>query len=821
MPLFNNKIQSIANLLNAKSELTDANQTIEILATDSRKITHPEQALFFALSGQRNGHEFIPELIEKGVKNFVVSEEKWLSIASNVNFLLVNDTLGALQKLAAEYRKQFNYPVIGITGSNGKTIVKEWLFQLLSVDHQIVRSPKSYNSQIGVPLSVWQMNDSANLAIFEAGISRPNEMQVLESIIRPTIGVLTNIGAAHDEGFSDRNQKLDEKMKLFDSVDLFIYPKDELIHYKGTLNAQRTINWSFTDKTANVFIKEIDKKINHSRIIALVNGKEQQIDIPFSDEASIKNAITCWCVLLALNIPHEQIKRRMKELAPIEMRLKLRNGVNNCTIINDSYNSDVGSLEIALDFLKQQQQHPKRTLILSDIVQSGISAQDLYVKVAKLLDAARIDTLIGIGPEISSQAGLFKQEKEFYTDTDSFLEHFSAAKYNNESILLKGARRFEFEQISKLLEQKVHETVFEINLNALIQNLNYYKSKLQPGTKLMAMVKAFSYGSGSFEIANVLQFHKVDYLAVAYVDEGIVLRKSGIKLPIMVMSPDVSAFQGMVQANLEPEIYNFRILNEFAGFASSLSTKKEYRIHLKIDTGMHRLGFLEGDIDKLLEILKEYPNLKIASVFSHLAASEDAEEDGFTASQLAILKRVCEKLEKALGYSFIKHICNTAGISRHPEAHLDMVRLGLGVYGIDSAVKNNRLLQPIGTLKTTITQIKDLVPGDTVSYNRRGLITKPSRIATVKLGYADGYSRKLGYGAGEMLVNGHRVPVIGTVCMDMLMLDVTGVDCKETDEVIVFNDELRVEELAEKIGTIPYEVLTGISQRVKRIYVYE
>ncbi|MCO4291677.1 bifunctional UDP-N-acetylmuramoyl-tripeptide:D-alanyl-D-alanine ligase/alanine racemase [Solitalea sp. MAHUQ-68] len=820
MPLFNNKIQSIANLLNAKSELADVHQTIEVLATDSRKISNPEQTLFFALSGQRNGHEFIPELIEKGVKNFVIAEDEWLKKGLPVNFLLVNDTLHALQILATAYRKLFSYPVIGITGSNGKTIVKEWLFQLLSVDHQIVRSPKSYNSQIGVPLSVWQMNDAANLAIFEAGISRPGEMQVLESIIKPTIGVLTNIGAAHDEGFVNRQEKLEEKMKLFDHVNLLIYQKDDLQSYKGTINADKKVNWSFNDKSATVFVKEVDRKINHSKIIAVVNGKEQQIEIPFSDEASIKNAIICWCVLLALDIPQEQIKRRMKELAPIEMRLKLRNGMNNCTIINDSYNSDIGSLEIALDFLKQQQQHAKKTLILSDIVQSGSSPKELYAKVAKLLYAAKIDNLIGIGPEISSQAHLFKLEKEFYNDTEAFLEQFTASRFNNESILLKGARRFEFEQISKLLEQKVHETVFEINLNALIQNLNYYKSKLNPGTKLMAMVKAFSYGSGSFEIANVLQFHKVDYLAVAYVDEGVVLRKSGIKLPIMVMSPDVSAFQGMVQANLEPEIYNFRILNELISFLE-VNSKREYLIHLKIDTGMHRLGFLETDIDKLIEILNLHPNLKVASVFSHLAASEDAAEDGFTATQLAILKRVCIKLENALGYTFIKHICNTAGISRHPEAHLDMVRLGLGIYGIDSAVKNNRLLQPIGTLKTTITQIKDLEPGDTVSYNRRGLITKPSRIATVKLGYADGYSRKLGYGVGEMLVNGHRVPIIGTVCMDMLMLDVTGIDCRETDEVIVFNEELRVDELAEKIGTIPYEVLTGISQRVKRVYVYE
>ncbi|UKJ06133.1 bifunctional UDP-N-acetylmuramoyl-tripeptide:D-alanyl-D-alanine ligase/alanine racemase [Solitalea lacus] len=820
MPYFSNSIQYISNLLGQKTLLSDETSIIEVLAIDSRKIINPSQTLFFALKGQRNGHDFIPELIEKGVKNFVVSEEKWLKKVYDANFILVNDTLKAMQQLAADHRKQFTYPVIGITGSNGKTIVKEWLFQLLSVDHHIVRSPKSYNSQIGVPLSVWQLNDTADLAIFEAGISQPNEMDTLTAIIQPTIGVLTNIGAAHDEGFTNRAQKLEEKLKLFKDVGLFIFQKEDLKSFKKQLPGKQQFSWSLVDNSADLFVEKMERKTNSTKLTALINAKEFSIEIPFIDEASIKNVLSCWSVLLALELPFEQIKHRMKELAPIEMRLKLRNGINNCTVINDSYNSDLGSLEIAINFLKQQQQHPRKTLILSDIAQSGIPSTELYKKVAELLASAKIDHLIGIGPEIASQAGVFKLDKEFYADTASFLENFTNARFSNETILLKGARAFEFEQISKLIEQKVHETVFEINLNGLIQNLNYYKSKLEPDTKLMAMVKAFSYGSGSFEIASVLQYHKVDYLAVAYVDEGVELRKGGIKLPIMVMSPDVSAFEGMVKANLEPEIYNFRILNELISFLLTRNTK-EYRIHLKIDTGMHRLGFLEENIDKLITILNENRHIRVASVFSHLAASEDAAEDGFTQKQLDTLLRVTQKLELGLGYSFIKHICNTAGISRHPEAHLDMVRLGLGLYGIDSAVKNNRQLQPIGTLKTTITQIKELEAGETVSYNRRGIITQHSRIATVKLGYADGYSRKLGYGNGEMLVNGHRVPVIGTVCMDMLMLDVTGVECKETDEVIVFNDELRVEELADKIGTIPYEVLTGISQRVKRIYVYE
>lgn len=730
------------------------------------------------------------------------------------------DTLKALQLVAANHRKQFNYPVIGVTGSNGKTIVKEWLFQLLSIDHHIVRSPKSYNSQIGVPLSVWQMNDMADLAIFEAGISMPNEMLNLVNVIQPTIGVFTNIGSAHNEGFESIEQKLTEKFKLFGDVNTFIYPKDELTGFANEIPGKQQISWSTTDTSATVFVKEIERKSLHTKITGVIKAHEHTIEIPFIDEASVKNAITCWCVLIALEIPQNQVKQRMKELAPIEMRLKLRKGVNNCTVINDSYNSDLGSLQIALDFLQQQQQHPKRTLILSDIFQSGISSKELYAKVAQLLASAKVDRLIGIGPEIASQEQLFNLEKEFYVNTDAFLAEFSGAKFNNENILLKGSRLFEFEQISKLLEQKVHETVFEINLNGLIQNLNYYKSMLQPETKLMAMVKAFSYGSGSFEIANVLQFHKVDYLAVAYVDEGVELRKAGIKLPIMVMSPDVFAFESLLRSNLEPELYNFRILNEFVSFLHTHHSQ-EYKIHLKIDTGMHRLGFQEEDIDKLVSILKANPHIKVASVFSHLAASEDAEEDGFTQKQLDLFLRVADKLKQLLGYSFIRHICNSAGIVRHPEAHLDMVRLGLGLYGIDSAVKNNRLLQPIGTLKTTITQIKELAPGETVSYNRRGKINVPSKIATVKLGYADGLSRKLGNGVGEMLVNGKRAPIIGSVCMDMTMLNVTEIDCKETDEVIVFNEELRVEELAEKIGTIPYEVLTGISQRVKRVYVYE
>lgn len=820
MPLTSYTLQQLSNLLSANAQLNNPQLIIESLAIDSRKINSSDNTLFFALKGQRNGHDFIPELISKGVKSFVVSEDKWPEVYPDVNFLLVKDSLQALQLIAAHHREQFSYPVIGITGSNGKTIVKEWLFQLLSVDHHIVRSPKSYNSQIGVPLSVWQMNDRADLAIFEAGISMPGEMGHLVKIIQPTIGVFTNIGSAHNEGFESTDQKLNEKLKLFENVNTFIYPKDELANFKVQIPGDKQVSWSNTDSAATIFVKEIERKALHTRITAVIKEHEYTVEIPFIDEASIKNAITCWCVLYSLEIPQNLIKQRMKELAPIEMRLKLRKGVNNCSVINDSYNSDLGSLQIALDFLQQQQQHAKRTLILSDIFQSGIAASELYAKVAQLLSSAKVDRLIGIGPEISSQANLFNLEKEFYNDTESFLADFSSAKFNNESILLKGSRLFEFEQISKLLELKVHETVFEINLNGLIQNLNYYKSMLKPETKLMAMVKAFSYGSGSFEIANVLQFHKVDYLAVAYVDEGVELRKAGIKLPIMVMSPDVFAFESLLRSNLEPEIYNFRILNEFASFLRT-HQNQDYKIHLKIDTGMHRLGFQEEDIDKLISILNENPNIKVASVFSHLSSSEDAAEDGFTQKQLDLLLRITEKLKNKLGYSFIRHICNSAGIVRHPEAHLDMVRLGLGLYGIDSAVKNNRLLQPIGTLKTTITQIKELEPGETVSYNRRGKINVPSKIATVKLGYADGLSRKLGNGVGEMLVNGKRAPIIGSVCMDMTMLNVTGIDCKETDEVIVFNEELRVEELADKIGTIPYEVLTGISQRVKRVYVYE
>ena len=812
-------ISKIAEILNADAKFVDEQNVIEYLVIDSRSVLVPENSLFFALSSHRDGHDFIKDAYDKEIRSFVITDKKYINQYPNCNFLLVADALKALQKLALYHRNQFNLKTIGITGSNGKTIVKEWLYQLLAADFNIIRSPKSYNSQIGVPLSVWQIDVDHNLGIFEAGISAANEMESIEEIIKPEIGILTNIGEAHAEGFSSKRDKIAEKLKLFAGTDLFIYSPEYVdeVNFKD-LPGKKKFTWS-SKQGADLRIIAVEPIEGNCYLRAIYQDREIECMLPFKDKASIENGMICWATLLAFGYTPEQADLRLEKLSHVSMRLELKNGINQCSIIDDSYSADISSLAIALDFLNQQNQHPKKTVILSELFETGKDDLDLYNEIADLLTQKKVSRLIGIGPKIDKYAELFKFETQFFADTNAFIDAFPGMQFNQETILVKGARRFEFGRISKLLTQKIHDTVLEIDLNAMVGNLQFYRSKINPGVKIMAMVKAFSYGSGSFEIANLLQFHKVDYLAVAYADEGIALRKAGITLPIMVMSPEESAFEAIVKHNLEPEIYSIEILNSFLNALSDYDFN--YPIHLKIDSGMHRLGFDQPEIEELSILLKDNQRLKVQSIFSHLVASGEAEHDGFTQQQIEKFKLLSSELVKVLGYKPLLHIANTSGISRWADGQLDMVRLGIGLYGFDAALQNNRGLQTVMVLKTTVSQVKILDAGETVGYSRRGVMPNGGKIATVKIGYADGYNRAFGNGVGKMLINGKLVPTIGSICMDMTMLDITGIDVKAGDEAIVFDKDHTIMQLAEEINTIPYEILTNISQRVKRVYFYE
>jgi alanine racemase len=811
------------------------------LSLDSRKIVSPADTIFFAIKTPHlDGNAFIEALYEKGVKNFV-TEDKNINVKNIplANAIVVNNSVYALQMLASQHRSQFNklangeeLPVIGITGSNGKTVVKEWLNQLLMPGYVIVRSPKSYNSQIGVPLSVLNINPSHTLAIFEAGISRTGEMKRLEKVIRPAIGVFTNIGQAHDEGFDNRTQKINEKLKLFVHAKHLIFCGDN-IEIKNAVagfcdklkDKNRNLQLFSWGKTRGntLRISSIEKSNLQTKIIAVYKKENISITIPFTDDASVENALNCWCVLLILKKTSEDSRKRFGFLYPIAMRLELKQGVNLCTIINDSYSNDLHSLAIALDFLEQQKQHKKHTVILSDILQSGQKPNELYKEVTHLLRHKKIDTLIGIGPDIFLQQSAFQSlnNKQFFLTVGGFLKNIPLFHFHDETILIKGARSFGFEQISQELEQKVHRTILSINLNAIVHNLKQYKQLLEPATKIMAMVKAFSYGSGSYQIASVLEFHKADYLAVAYADEGVELRKAGITLPIMVMNAETSTFESLVNNNLEPELFSFSILNEFENFLKS-SGINYYPVHIKIDTGMHRLGFTNDDTNSLARLLEGNTWVKVVSVFTHLVAGENKKENDFTLRQSETFKDCCKIIEHSLGYKFIKHIANTAGISRHLNLQMDMVRLGIGLYGIDSSKIMQSKLKNVTTLTTTVSQIKKVKAGETVGYSRNALLKRDSIIATVRIGYADGYPANLGNGKGKMLLHNKLVPVVGKICMDMTMLDITELDAiKEGDEVLVFGEALPLYTLAQWAETIPYELMTGISQRVKRVYFEE
>lgn len=823
---------------------------VEDILFDSRLLIDAENTLFFALnSGRNDGHKYIKDLYEKGVKAFVISRKNienydvkaqisTLQQYSDAVFVVVDDTFVALQTLAAYHRMQFDIPVVGITGSNGKTVVKEWLYQILSPSMSVCRSPKSYNSQIGVPLSVWQMNHTHDIAIFEAGISRPGEMEKLRDIIKPTIGVFTNIGAAHGKNFENVGQKIEEKLKLFAETNKLVYCSDNIEISSAVTNAQiPAFSWSKTDKNADLFVSEINIT-DKTNIFAIYQNKKLNITIPFIDNASIENAINCWCVALLLNVPNEQIAERMAHLEVVEMRMELKAGVRNCLIINDSYNNDRNALAIALDFMNAQH-HDNKVLILSDILQSEQKEEDLYKDIAQLIENKGVDTFIGIGPAISKnmdKACLVPTGQDvssskdkacliqyFYKSTSDFLNNHPMKLFENQIVLLKGARSFEFERIMKVLQQKSHETVLEINLDNLIKNLNYYRGKLKKETKMMVMVKAFAYGSGNYEVSNALAFHHVDYLTVAYADEGVDLRNRGIKLPIMVMTPETNTFDTIILNDLEPDIYSFRCLSQLEDAINQLDRPlgKPVGIHIKVDTGMHRLGFLPEEIDTLIERVKANPSLRIMSVFSHFATSDMPEEDGFVKHQIEQFELMSSKIVAAFPYKIMRHLLNTAGITRFTEYQYDMVRLGIGVYGVAVVDEDRGKLHNVMSLKSTIKQVKEYGPGETIGYGRHGKITKPSRIAVIPIGYADGLRRQLGNGKACFWVNGKPAPIIGNICMDLTMIDVTGIDCQEDDTAVLFDDNHPIEIIAEACDTIPYEIMTRISQRVKRIYTKE
>jgi alanine racemase len=826
------QLQHIAAIVHADA-VPAHDAAIEHLLIDSRKIVFPATSLFFAISGpRRDGHQFIKEVYERGVRNFVVKKDFNTHHFTDANFLKVIDVVSALQDLAAHQRSRFTIPVIGITGSNGKTIVKEWLNQLLQKEYSIVRSPRSYNSQLGVPLSVWQMNEQHTLGIFEAGISKKGEMKQLAQVIKPTIGILTNIGDAHSEGFENEHAKATEKALLFSDTETVVFGRESLQSFLSPDSKDKNIfthtkdffSWS-REQHADLKILSEQKKEKQTVLVADYKNQETTITIPFTDRISIDNAVTCWCVLLQLNYEENIIQQRMLLLEPVEMRMQLKKGINNSYLLNDSYSNDLSSLDLAIDYLQQQAGKEKTTLILSDILQSGQYQEALYRDIAAQLSVRGIHRLIGIGPAIFQYKELFAEidslRASFYHSTNDFLQHAGTQQFKDEYILLKGARVFEFERISAWLEQKVHQTVMEINLSAMIHNLKEYQQQLQPSTKLMAMVKAFSYGSGSAEIARVLQFHKVEYLAVAYADEGVDLRKAGISLPVMVMNADEATFDTLVTYDLEPEIYSFPIYHAFDQYLKQQGIH-QFPVHIKFNTGMNRLGFEVADSVELGMMIKNESTMAVKSVFSHLVASENAEHDGFTQHQVELFEEACKNMARSLGYSFIKHIANSAAIFRKPQFQFDMVRLGIGLYGIDSADGNGLSLQTVTTLKSTIAQLRKVTAGDTVGYGRKGTVHRDSLIATVRIGYADGFGRELGNGKGSMYLKGNLAPVIGNVCMDMTMIDVTDIaGVKEGDEVEVFGKNLTVQQVAHAAGTIAYEIMTGISQRVKRVYMEE
>lgn len=816
-------INNITELIGARRYGQTESQ-IDWLLTDSRSLAFPESTLFFALRTRLgDGHHYIDNLYHRGVRNFVVGvlPHHYDTLYPEANFLLVVNPLKSLQRLAKQHREKIDLPIIGVTGSNGKTVVKEWLYQLLSPQMNVTRSPRSYNSQVGVPLSVWQLDEHSQIGIFEAGISQPDEMQALHEMILPTIGVMTNLGSAHQENFATLEEKCYEKLSLFKDSDVLVYCADDPLIQECVGNALLhgdVIAWSASDPERALYINKIKKQNSETIISYTYLGQKFNYTIPFSDEASITNSIHCLAVCLYLHISPRIIAERMLMLEPVAMRLEVIQGVHNCTLINDTYNSDVTSLDIALDFMNRrpEQQDQSKTLILSDILQTGMPAIELYNKVADMINHRGIDRLIGVGPEISSTRMLFKTQSLFFESTEALIKSGIIDQFSNEIILIKGSRQFEFEQITAALSLKVHETTLNVNLEAIAENLNFYRSFMTPETKITCMVKASAYGAGSVEVAKTLQDRGVDYLAVAVADEGADLRRAGITTGIIVMNPEMSAFNTLFKYDLEPEVYSFKLLDALT-HAAEKEGIQDFPIHIKIDTGMHRLGFdPQNDMNELIFRLKRQTSVIPRSVFSHFVGSDSPEFDGFSARQFDLFDNASKVLQAAFPFKILRHICNSAGIERFPERHLDMVRLGLGLYGIDPI--DNRRLHNTTSLRTTILQIRNVPAEDSVGYSRKTILTRPSRIAAIPIGYADGLNRHLGNRNGFCLVNGKRAPYVGNICMDVCMIDVTDIPCKEGDMVEIFGDNLPVTELSDRLNTIPYEILTSVSNRVKRIY---
>lgn len=792
MHYYTNEVAQICN-----GEMRGENILVESVSVDSRNFNLGANTLFIAISGKNHdGHDFIEELYKRGVRAFVVEQELELDRFPKATFIKVNNSIDALQALATRHRERFKGTVVAITGSNGKTVVKEWIADLAPKSVKLFRSPKSYNSQIGVPLSVLMLSGDEDIAVIEAGISQPDEMAVLEKIVKPNIGIITTIGDAHQEGFSTIEQKIEEKLRLFNNSHTIIYNS----HYGGI---EKSLKRRYGDKTL------VDSSANS-------DGSGQ-----FTDTASKENVATALTLWNTMGCDYKESLENLEKLHPVAMRLELKEGINDSLIINDSYNSDINSLEIALDYLKNTAGSRKQTLILSDILQSGHTDDELYLKVAQLVDNSSVEMVVGIGEKLRTHRELFSTPMKSHLTTESYLNSISREDVANRAILIKGNRWSQFERISHALERRSHTTTIEIDLDAIVHNLNAHRALLNPKTKLMSMVKASGYGHGDSEIATLFQHEGVDYLAVAFADEGVALRESGITIPIVVLNADSDSFELMIANRLEPEIYSITSLRQFIEAVRRYG-ERDYPIHIKLDTGMHRLGFEESDVPELLDALSKRGNLvTINTIFSHLAASDEPDEDEFTRGQIGQFERVSSAIMDALPYRPLRHIANTAAIERFPDAQFDMVRLGVGLFGV-SAIKDISL-RPVSTLRSRIVQVKELAPTESVGYGRAGKLRRKSRIATIPVGYADGLNRQLGEGRWSVIINGKKAPTVGRICMDTCMVDVTDIEAKEGDSVVIYGSEEgnRIEDIAKILGTIPYEIMTSTSARVKRIYLKE
>ena len=785
---------------------------------DSRSVVTPEHTLFFALTGNNhNGHDYIRTLYTDGVRAFVISEfREEFNQLTGANFIVVENVLTALQQLAAHHRQHTQAEVIGITGSNGKTVVKEWLYQLLANDHAVYRSPRSYNSQVGVPLSLLGIDPKTEIAIIEAGISQKGEMQHLQQMIQPTIGIFTHLGDAHGENFASREEKLAEKAQLFTSCQWVIGQTGEALEYIKTRVPSTTsfLLWG-EDPKADIHVKTMNIALGHREVQVTFGNKHFILDIPFPDIASYENCMNAVSILLLKQYSPDVITSRVQQLSAIAMRMEIKDGINNCTLVNDYYNSDPSSFQLALNILATQDASKERVVILSDFMDTGKAGDDLYPSIAETLRQANISLFIGIGKHLSEHRHDFSANSRFYEDTEHFLRQEERDNFNNQIILIKGARAFQFEYIAGFLQKQSHSTILEVDLDAMVHNLNHFRSLTD--AHIAVMVKAFSYGSGSREIASLLQYHRVDYLMVAFADEGIELRAAGITIPIAVMNPEREAFDNMIMFNLEPEIYALDILEDFNRALNKHGIKR-FPVHIKLNTGMNRSGFDEQDLPQLLEFFQTERSVYIRSMFSHLAGSDETVHDEFTLGQIHLFERMTERIQAQFNYKIWRHILNSAGIERFPQYHFDMVRLGIGLHGISATHAN---LQPVSSFKTYISSIRNVPTDQSIGYGRKSYTTRPSRIAVIPVGYADGLNRHLSNRVGNEFIKGKRVPIIGNICMDTCMIDVTDTNATIGDEVEIFGKHILVTELSEQLGTIPYEILTGISHRVKRVYYKE